>query len=194
MGGEARLELGTAPVQPRAVSEPDTGEPETHEPVTHEPSSPSAGEPSAGEPSAGEPSAGEPSGGTLVQRLLAYVRKNRMRLARIAILLVTVYAVADLVSSAPQDATLALSLSELRAEAAEIPEEIEVSILERGSDEVLTHSRTRLSDDRDTLRHAVHLWPGEYTVRVEGRGVTPREGHFEIPADGVVRVSLRPAP
>ena len=38
------------------------------------------------------------------------------------------------------------------------------------------------------------LAPGEYTVRVELRGATPREGHFEIPADGVVRVSLRAAP
>ena len=164
------------------MSEPSPGEPVTGERRTDD------------EPRTDEPRTDVPRTGTFFERGLAYARANRARLARIAILLVTVYAVADLVGSAPQDATLALSLTELSSETGPAPEEIEVSILERGSDEVLTHSRTRLSDDRDTLRHVVHLWPGEYTVRVEGRGVTPREGHFEIPADGVVRVSLRPAP
>lgn len=136
----------------------------------------------------------EPPPGTWYERGLAYARVHRSRLLRFGLFVALLYAVTDLVRSTPQDATLALALSELREEAGADADELEVSILERESGELLTHSRTRLSDDRATLRHAVHLAPGEYTVRVELRGATPREGHFEIPADGVVRVSLRAAP
>ncbi len=138
--------------------------------------------------------------GTFFERALAYARTHRSRLLRFGLFVALLYAVTDLVRSTPQDATLAISLSELRAEAGPADaadphgDELDVSILERSSGALLTHSQIRLANDRDTLRHAVHLPAGEYAVRVELRGATPREGHFEIPAEGVVRVSLRAAP
>jgi len=136
--------------------------------------------------------------GTFFQRALAYVRTHRSRFLRVGLFVALFYAATDLARSTPQDATLALSIAELREEAGgqagQHADPLEVSILERPSGELLTHSLTRMIDDRDTLRHTVNLAPGEYTVRVELRGATPREGHFEIPADGVVRVSLRAAP
>jgi len=136
--------------------------------------------------------------GTFFERALAYARTHRSRLLRFGLFVALLYAVTDLVRSTPQDATLAISIAELREEAERAggPDAapLEVSVLERSSGALLTHSRTRLTDDRETLRHPVHLMSGDYTVRVELQGATPREGHFEMPAEGVVRVSLRAAP
>lgn len=126
-------------------------------------------------------------------RLRAYLSKNRSRVLRFALLVGLLYAVTDLVSSAPQDATLSLPMDEVRREARAVAEtdEVEITISEIGAREPLTHTRARVADDVRDLRHAVHLAPGQYTVRLEMRGAEPREGRFEIPADGVVRVRWR---
>jgi hypothetical protein len=126
-------------------------------------------------------------------RLRAYFSKNRSRVLRFALLVGLLYAVTDLVSSAPQDATLSLPMDDVRRQARAVAEtdEVEITISEIGAREPLTHTRTRVADDVRDLRHAVHLAPGLYTVRLEMRGAEPREGRFEIPADGVVRVRWR---
>jgi hypothetical protein len=138
----------------------------------------------------------EPSSESLWSRGLAYATKNKSRLARFAVLIVLIYAVTDLLGSAPQDATLSLPLDELRGESRAVAptDEVEITILEHDGTEPLTHTRAHVDDELRDLRHAVHLAPGHYDVHVEMRGASPRVGHFEIPADGVVRVQLSPAP
>lgn len=128
-------------------------------------------------------------------RLRAYFSKNRSRVLRFALLVGLLYAVTDLVSSAPQDATLSLPVDEVRREARAVAEtdEVEITVTEVGATEPLTHTRTRVANDVRDLRHAVHLAPGQYSVRLEMRGAEPREGRFEIPADGVVRIRWRSA-
>lgn len=132
-------------------------------------------------------------------RLVAYVRKHRSRLARVAVLAVTLYAVLDLLGSAPQDATLELPLDALRREqraAGELErgDELEITVRAHGDTEPLTHTRVRVAHDEHTVRHAVHLAPGDYDVLAEMRGAVPREARFEIPAEGVVRVQWAEAP
>jgi len=124
-------------------------------------------------------------------RLTAYLSKNRSRVARFALLIALLYAVTDLVSSSPRDATLSLPLDEVRAEAraaGQSADEVEITILVPDSGEPLTHTRQRLEHDARELRHEVHLAPGSYDVRLDVTGAEPRRSHFEIPAEGVVRV------
>lgn len=128
------------------------------------------------------------------KQALAYARRNRTRLARFAILIVLVYAVTDLLGSAPQDVDLVLPLEPLLSEAASRPEEVEVSILPHGEDEPLAHARVRVPAELENLHHAVHFPPGRYDVLVEARGAVSRQGTFEIPAEGSVRVHLEPLP
>lgn len=134
---------------------------------------------------------------SLWSRGLAYAKSHRSRLARFAVAIALVYAVTDLLSSAPQDATLSLPLDAPRREAraaGEPGDEVAITVFLRGSDEALTHTRRRVEADDREISHAVHLSPGPYTVSLEMAGATPREGHFEIPAEGVVRVRWRATP
>jgi hypothetical protein len=128
------------------------------------------------------------------KQALAYARRNRTRLARFAILIVLVYAVTDLLGSAPQDVELVLPLEPLLSEAVTRPEEVEVSILPRGEEEPLAHARVRVPAELRNLHHAVRFPPGRYDVLVEARGASARQGTFEIPAEGSVRVHLEPLP
>jgi hypothetical protein len=163
-----------------------------HERTVIEPGpSPKDASPSSG----GASDVGERDGGALGAgaRLKAYLSRNRSRLLRFALLIALLYTVTDLVSSAPQDAMLSLPLDDVRREARAISatDEVEITISEERTREPLTHTRTRAADDVRDLRHTVHLAPGQYTVRLEMRGASPREGRFEIPADGVVRIRWR---
>lgn len=124
-------------------------------------------------------------------RFTTYLRANRSRVARFALFIALLYAVTDLVSSSPQDATLSLPLDEARAEAraaGHAGDEVEITIVVSDSGEPLTHTRARLGPDERELRHEVHLAPGTYGVRLDVPGAQTRRSHFEIPADGVVRV------
>lgn len=124
-------------------------------------------------------------------RFTTYLRTNRSRVARFALLIALLYAVTDLVSSSPRDATLSLPLDDARTEAraaGQSGDEVEITIVEPDSGEPLTHTRARLAPDDRELRHEVHLAPGTYGVRLDVPGAETRRSHFEIPADGVVRV------
>ncbi len=125
------------------------------------------------------------------------MKTNRSRLLRFGLFLGLLYAVTDLVTSSPQDATLSLPLDEVRAEAraaGQPGDAVEITIVEPDSGEALTHTRARLEPDARELSHAVHLVPGTYEVRLDMPGAALRASHFEIPADAVVRVRWSPSP
>lgn len=124
-------------------------------------------------------------------RFTTYLRTNRSRVARFALLIAVLWTVTDLVSSAPQDAILSLPLDEIRAEARAAGgtgDEVELTIVVPDTGEPLTHTRARLEADQRELVHTAHLAPGTYDVRLDMSGARTRRSHFEIPADGVVRV------
>lgn len=145
-----------------------------------------------------EPSSDRPPE-TFWARARAFVTRHRSRLTRVLLLLVLLYAVTDLVSSTPQDVELVLPLAAMLTEGTEAgegrrPDEVEVSILADDGQGLLSHARLRIPEDLENLHHEADLQPGRYQVVVEMRGVTPRRGSFEIPAEGAVRVHLSPEP
>ncbi|GAB4207184.1 MAG: hypothetical protein OHK0013_24570 [Sandaracinaceae bacterium] len=126
-------------------------------------------------------------------RVAAFAQRNRSRLLRLGVLLAVVYAVSDLVGSTPRDTELVLPIEELLAEPDVRPDEVEVTIAARDG-EPLTRARVRVPPGLETLHHTVSFPPGAYRVVVEARSALAREGSFEIPAEGAVRVHLTPVP
>lgn len=145
---------------------------------------------SASENASGSASENATDNGSVWGRVLAFGRRHKSRLLRTGLLIGGLYAASDLLKFAPQDATLSLPVSELRRDAGP-SDELAITVVGREGREPLTHTRTRLAPDQDELRHVVHLAPGRYVVLVE-LGTESREGHFEIPAEGVVRVRWAP--
>jgi hypothetical protein len=126
-------------------------------------------------------------------RIVAFAQRHRSRLLRLGVLLAVLYTASDLVGSAPRDTELVLPLEDLLAEPAVRPDEVEVTIL-AADGEPLSRARLRIPPDLASLHHTVSFPPGAYRVQVEARSTVAREGRFEIPAEGSVRVHLAPVP
>lgn len=144
-----------------------------------------------------EASSSEPAPATPVEGPSPFWTRNRLRIARFLVMGGVFWAVVDLVTSAPRDAELVLPLEPLLAEAREggtsTPDEARVSVLD-GEGALMTHARVRLPEGLENLHHDVRVPAGSYTVVVEVNGASAVEGTFDVPADGAIRVHLRPRP
>ncbi len=118
----------------------------------------------------------------------AFFRRHKRRIARLFVLVAALVVFRELASGWPSDATLALPLAALRGDPS-ADDVLELTIVARDGDErdAFAHARVRLAPFAEELRHQVHLAPGRYAV-LATRGSVHREGHFELPADGVVRI------
>lgn len=126
-------------------------------------------------------------------RLRSYLDKHRFRLLRYGVALFVLYAVVDLVSSNAQDAELVFALAPILESARTRPDHVSVSVLaEDGA--LLTHTELPLPPELENLHFTASVPPGEYSAIVEMSGTLAHEGHFTVPTEGALRVSLRPRP
>lgn len=133
----------------------------------------------------------EPSAGWL-ERVRALFRRHKRRIGRLLVMLTLGLIAVEVSSSWPNDATLSLPVAELRRLAGDADElDVVIVLAGEGEDgEAFSHARLHLEPGVRAVTHAVHLAPGRYSVHAV-LGEVRRVGHFEIPADGVVRVEWR---
>jgi hypothetical protein len=119
-----------------------------------------------------------------------WMHAHRRRWVPPVILLFAFVALHDWTSHAPRELDIELPIGEGH----ERVKQVDVAYLE--SDELVHHVSLRYpSGAPDAVRHQVELAPGHYVVSVDlirEDGVTEsRQGTFEAPAEGRLRVRLR---